>query len=395
MKYITLSNGFVLPIIGMGTYPQKEVLKELIPKAVQLGYTMFDTSDNYMNEEFYGQGYYRAIDDGDNLITITKFSSPYEDFRWVYEKSIKNIYNSNQRGKLVYLLHWPYPHLYPQIWEFMEELYIEGKCEAIGVCNFETKHLSVLLENCRIKPMINQIECHPLFSQRDICRMCEENDIQIMAYSPIARMDSRLISHHFLNELAKKYAKSVVQIILRWHIEQGRIIIPATKNQDRLEENIDLFDFKLTPQEVEKIDGLECGLRIRFNPNERFSEDEISAMKRESLFVNTKRKTDNTKIIIYGAGTYGRQLYRFLTRLGTRIDFFCQTLAGEMDVIYETPVITMDELENLEGNKIVLIAIENEKISHTIKQNIEKKILHDVAIYECAKLVKTFYPQNK
>lgn len=394
MDYITLNNGFVLPVVGMGTYPQKEELKELIPEAFRLGYTLFDTSDNYLNEKFYGQGYYSSVDKErpQNGITITKFSYPFEDFRWVYEKSIKNIYGSHQRENLVYLLHWPYPYLYPHIWKFMEDLYIEGKCEAIGVCNFETEHLSVLLETCRIKPMINQIECHPFFQQKEICRMCGENSIQIMAYSPIGRMDPRLISHPLLNKLAEKYSKSIVQIILRWHIEQGRIIIPATKNPSRLEENICIFDFALTKREVEKINELECGLRIRFDPNERFTKNEISAMKKESLFVNTKRETDKTQIIIYGAGTYGRQLYRFLQRLGIKADFFCQTVADDKKVVYETPVIAMNELENLEGTKIVLMAMENESICNKIKMSIEELNIDNIAVYGCRELIKDFYP---
>ncbi len=394
MEYVTLNNGFTLPVMGMGTYPQKEELKELIPEAFRLGYTLFDTSDNYSNEKFYGQGYYGSVDKErpQNSITITKFSYPFEDFRWVYEKSIKNIYGSHRRENLVYLLHWPYPHLYPHIWKFMEDLYIEGKCEAIGVCNFETTHLSVLLQNCRIKPMINQVECHPLFRQKEICAMCEENDIQIMAYSPLGRMDYRLIDNPILNKLARKYNKTVVQIVLRWHIERGRVVIPATKNPTRLDENINIFDFRLTREEVELIDELECGLRIRFDPNNRFTPDEISAMKNESIFINTKRKADKTQIIIYGAGTYGRQLYRFLQRLGVKIDYYCQTVVDETKVLHETPIITMNELKKLEGRKIVLIAMENKKISHEVKINIEKKIMDNVAVYECRELIKDFYP---
>lgn len=387
MKFIKLSNGFVIPIIGMGTYPQKEELEELVLAADQVGYSLFDTSDNYKNESFYGRGY-RQIIDNEKTITITKFSNPFEDIDNIYENSIREIYNSNQKRNLIYLLHWPYPHMYLKLWELMEELYFEGKCDVIGVCNFEVKHLSRLLEKCRVKPMINQIECHPFFQQKEICKFCEQNSIQVMAYTPIGRMHSSLRENVLLNNLAVKYGKTIAQIILRWHIEQERIIIPSTRSKQRLKENINIFDFSLTKEEINEINKLDCGLRIRFDPNERFSNKEVMAMKNESLFMDYDKKKIKPYIIIYGAGVYGKQLYKFLKRIGSKVDFFCQTNEGGIREIYNIPIIDVNKLRNINGKKIILIAIKDKEISKGMKLSLENE---DTIVYECRQLIKEIY----
>ena len=387
MKYVTLSNGFAIPMIGMGTYPQKGELEELIPTAYQTGYHLFDTSDNYNNEGFYGIGY-RKLTDNDKIITITKFSTPFEDFFDVYENSVTEIYNTEKKRNLVYLLHWPYPHMYLKLWELMEDLYFEGKCDVIGVCNFEVKHLSVLLDNCRVKPMINQIECHPLFQQREICEFCEQNNIQLMAYSPIGRMHSFLSENQLLNKLATKYEKTIPQVILRWHIQKDRVVIPATKSKQRLKENINIFDFQLTKQEVDEIDKLDCGLRIRFDPNKRFSDSEVKAMKNESFFMNYDNKETKPYLIIYGSGVYGKQLCKFLKRIGSKVDFFCQTNKEEIREVYNIPIIDINSLKNINGKKIILIAIKNKEVSKDIKLDLENE---DTVVYDCKKIIEEIY----
>ena len=141
----------------------------------------------------------------------------------------------------------------------------------IGVCNFEVKHLKKLLSKCRIKPMFNQIELHPLFRQPEICGFCEEHGIRIMSYSPLARMNARLFQNEQLELLAEKYSKSIAQVILRWNIQHEYIPIPATANLSHAEMNIDIFDFELTDDEMLLIDSLDEGMRIRYNPNTMFS----------------------------------------------------------------------------------------------------------------------------
>lgn len=278
VEEITLSNGFRIPAIGFGTFPNKENLLEIIPNAIQTGYRLFDTSDNYQNEEFVGEAIRKSHSelsgDGDKVITVTKFSqgTAASKFEIVFQKSFRNLFIDNEEEAIdIYLMHWPYPFLYPYIWKQMEKKYKEGKCKAIGVCNFELKHLNKLMKACEIKPMINQLECHPMFRQATICDYCQSNDIQIMSYSPLARMHPKLMENEILMAIAAKYNKSVSQIILRWNYQHKFISIAGTKSLAHMQNNFNIFNFELRQSDMEQIDSLDCGMRIRFDPNKRFS----------------------------------------------------------------------------------------------------------------------------
>lgn len=257
-----------LPVIGYGTFPNTEELLESIPKAYKAGYRLVDTSDNYDNEEYIGKGILNYKD----CILITKFSQPYR----AYE--VKRCFSESSERLLrkpdIYLMHWPYPFLWKIIWRQMEELYLKGECNAIGVCNFKVKRLKQLLRFCRVKPIINQIERHPLFQQNEIVRFCKNNSIQIMSYSPVARQTPILHNSEILKELSRKYGKSINQIILKWHITKETIPIPASKSEEHIKENIALFDFELLDDEIMKIDALEKNMRIRYDPDKRFGKKE-------------------------------------------------------------------------------------------------------------------------
>lgn len=268
MDCVTLYNGLQLPIIGYGTFPQKDILAHNVPYAYNVGYRMLDTSDNYLNEEFVGNGL-ASIENAD-IIVITKFSQPLRT------SELENCFNESfcklkRKGELdVYLMHWPFPYLWKTEWRKMEDLYLQGKCAAIGVCNFDIGYLKELLRVCRVKPMINQFEHHPLFQQKELVEMCKQENIQVMSYSPLARMDEQLNANRVLTHIAEKYGKTVNQVILRWNIDTNCIPIPASSSEKHIKENFDIFDFKLTKDEIESINELDCGKRIRFNPRTRF-----------------------------------------------------------------------------------------------------------------------------
>ena len=267
MKTIRLLNGYNIPIIGYGTYPQKESLPDNICKAYVVGYRMFDTSDNYSNEAYLGKGM-KAIST-DECVILTKYSRPGLESQ--FEEAFTNS-ETNVGGKIdIYLLHWPYPFLWKYQWKKMERLYFDGKVKAIGVCNFEVNKLKKLLKFCRVSPMINQIERHPLFQQRDILEFCNINNIQVMCYSPVARADSELMNNPVLIEIANKYHKTVSQVIIRWDIDTGTVPIPGASSEAHISENIDIFDFNLTKEEINRINQLESGKRIRFDPKTRFN----------------------------------------------------------------------------------------------------------------------------
>lgn len=261
-----LNNGYSIPLIGYGTFPQKESLVSNIPLAIKIGYRMVDCSDNYRNEEFIGRGLKET--DTSNIVVVTKFSQPFRthELETCFEESYQKLGRIN-----VYLLHWPFPFLWKRQWRKMEDLYLSGKCDAIGVCNFDLGYLKELLSFCRVKPAINQFERHPIYQQRELCEFCHNNDIAVMSYSPVARMDKTLHESAIMKQISEKYKKTVSQVILRWDIDTNCIPIPASSSLNHIKENWDLYDFSLDEKDVEEINNLEIGKRIRFNPRTRFS----------------------------------------------------------------------------------------------------------------------------
>ena len=149
----------------------------------------------------------------------------------------------------------------------MEKLYEEGLVGAIGVCNFHEHHLEKLLKIAKVKPVINQIELHPLLTQIPLRGYCKSKGIQIQSYSPVARMDKKLIENKILALIAKKYNKTVPQIILKWNIQSDIITIPKSGNKTRIRENFDIFNFELSDEELKKIDNLNENYRVRYNPD--------------------------------------------------------------------------------------------------------------------------------
>lgn len=267
-EYIKLYNGYSIPCIGYGTFPQKEQLVENIVLACKTGYLLVDSSDNYHNEKFIGDAL-NNIESNQIPFIITKCSKPLNAYNIteLFQESKKKL-----NGNLdIYLLHWPYPFLWKIMWKQMEGLYIEGKCSAIGVCNFEEKHLKKLMKICEVKPMINQIEIHPDFQQKSTVNYCEKNNIKIMSYSPLARIDNLLYSNEAINQIAKDKNKSVSQVILKWNIQKGFIPIPGSSSFNHLKENFDINDFNLTKNEMQIIDSQDSNNRVRYDPDKRFT----------------------------------------------------------------------------------------------------------------------------
>lgn len=265
-----LSNGVTIPKIMIGTYPLKGYeLIRTIREATKCGYFGLDAASAYGNERWVGLARQTMPIQKRELFITTKFN--------VFDEKVnirKELEGSMKRMALksidLYLMHWPHPKNYIEAWKQMEELYLEGKVKAIGVCNFQQRHLNKLLENAKVKPMVNQIEIHPLFTQKDLIAKCQKEGIQVEAYCPFAQMDKRLQKNNILENIANKYHKKISQIILRWDIEQGIIPLPRTTKVERLKENIDIFDFELTKEEIELIDSLNENYKIY--PEEKYCE---------------------------------------------------------------------------------------------------------------------------
>lgn len=256
-------------VVGLGTFPYKQELENVLPKALGLGYSFVDTSDDYENEEFVGK-----YINNKQLKIFSKFSYVHliNNFENHFNASKKKL-EANGGYLSCYLMHWPYPFLYKKIWSKMEELYLSGKVDEIGVCNFTCKHLMKLMKSCRVKPMYNEIEVHPLFQQRDTVEFCQNNGIKVISYSPFARMDKRLFENEVLKEIAKREETSIANIILKWNIEKNCIPIPSTsKEKHLLDMSINNLDkIELTDDDIKHVDNLECNGRIRYNPDTYFS----------------------------------------------------------------------------------------------------------------------------
>ncbi|NFG42680.1 aldo/keto reductase [Clostridium botulinum] len=294
-KQIKLSNDVVLPSLGYGSaivlrymynncsfktsakywirniikdrrqFKKDKSLPKIIEKAMELNCTLFDTSRAYAGSE-YVLGKILKKYNRDKYFICTKLCNSDQkegNVRAALEKSLRQL---NLEYVDLYLIHWPQTGTWLKCWKQMEEIYKEGLCKAIGVCNCNIHHLEELKQVAEIMPMVNQFECHPLFTQYELRQYCKENYIQVMAYTPTARMDERL-RNTVLMDLSRKYKKSLAQIVIRWHIQNGNIPIVNTSNQEHLRENIDVFNFRLTQEEMNLIDGININSRLRYDPD--------------------------------------------------------------------------------------------------------------------------------
>lgn len=282
-----LSNGIEIPAIGMGTYPLNgEILKNAVFDAYCTGYHLFDTADNYYNEEDLGislnQLYKKKSVHRSELFLVSKLSdelyrpgtlgggsnrgiyfwkkSPFmqekDAVRKVVQKKLDNSLKLLQTDYLdLLLMHWPYPDFFEEIWYEMENLYQKGIVRAIGVCNCRERHFERLKNSCRIFPMVNQFESSPVNTKNNLSEYCHLHNVHVMIYSPLMnlRLKTSVAYKNYIQELANKYNKEIAQIILRFDIQRGFTPIPKSAHKERLISNISVFDFELEHEEMEKL----------------------------------------------------------------------------------------------------------------------------------------------
>lgn len=257
-----------LPSIGLGTYPMNgKTLCKVVLKSKKYGYRLFDTSSAYGNEKWLGLSLKLSFMKRNSYYIITKVSNQEQrngNIKDALERQLKRL---GVDYIDLYLMHWPQTDTFLDTWKQMEELYKEGKVKQIGVSNFHVHHLEKLLEIATVIPTYNEVELHPLLSQEELVEYCKSKGIKMISYSPFARMDEKLMKHPVLISIAKKYNKAVTQIILRWNIQLGYIPIPKSSNKKRLKENIDIFDFQLTEDDMNKINSINENYRVRYDPD--------------------------------------------------------------------------------------------------------------------------------
>ena len=297
MEHYILSNGVKMPVMGLGTddvfYLRKlktssnryvnrlltayhnhilkprleRKLSQTIADAFQMGYRLIDTSAAYHNEGAIGRAIKISGVPREELFVTTRVTNNQQ-----YKGTVREgFFNSLKALGLdyvdLYQIHWPVSGHYLDTWKEMEKLYEEGYVKVLGVANCHEHHIEDILKICKIAPMVNEVEVHPLFSQKALKAYCESKNIRMEAYTPLARNDERLRRNRTLLGLADKYHKTPLQIIIRWHIENRIIPIPRSTNKNRLQQNIDVFDFSLTKDEVESVDRININSRLRYDPD--------------------------------------------------------------------------------------------------------------------------------
>jgi diketogulonate reductase-like aldo/keto reductase len=272
---ITLNNGVQMPALGFGVLNSTgDETVRAVKTAIETGYRLIDTAAAYRNEEEVGEGIRQSgIDRSELFVTTKLFLADYG-----YEKALHAFDASMAKLGLdyldLYLLHWPVPRTFDATlasWRALEKLHADGRVRAIGVCNFNPDHLAKLIERSEVVPVLNQVELHPYFIQRRVRTANAEQGVLTQAWSPIGGVKrywakNPAAVHDPLHdpvivEIGAKHGKTTAQIILRWHIEHGTSAIPKSSRAERIAENINIFDFKLTPEEIDAIDALDCDER--------------------------------------------------------------------------------------------------------------------------------------
>jgi 2,5-diketo-D-gluconate reductase A len=258
MQNIKLNNGIEMPILGFGVFQVTDLAEceRSVLDAINSGYRLIDTAQSYNNEEAVGNAIQKSSVPREELFITTKL--------WIQDQGIqgtkKAFETSLKKLKLdyldLYLIHQPYGDVYGE-WRAMEELYKEGKVRAIGVSNFHPDRLMDLIVHHEIRPAVNQIETHPFHQQLDAQHFLIENDVQIESWGPFAEGKNDIFSNVLLQAIADKHKKSIAQVILRWLTQRGVIAIPKSVKKERMEENINIFDFELSAEDMEAIKTLD------------------------------------------------------------------------------------------------------------------------------------------
>nr|WP_145157031.1 aldo/keto reductase [Paenibacillus terrae] len=266
-----LNNGIEMPWLGLGVFKVEEgsELVEAVKAAVKHGYRSIDTAAVYANETSVGQGIREALADNglkreDLFVTSKVWNADlgYESTIAAYETSLKKL---GLDYLDLYLIHWPVAGKYKEAWRAMEQLYKDGRVKSIGVSNFQVHHLEDLMKDAEIVPVVNQVEFHPLLTQKELRNFTKQHNIQLEAWSPL--MQGELLNHPLLKEIADKYGKSIAQVVLRWDLQHGVVTIPKSTKEHRIVENASLFDFELSREDMDRIDGLNENRRVGPDPD--------------------------------------------------------------------------------------------------------------------------------
>ncbi len=262
-----LHNGVQMPYFGLGVYLSKDGSEVInaVKEALNHGYRHIDTAAIYNNEEGVGKGIQESNVDRKDIFLVSKVWNTDQG----YDATLKAFDASLERLGTdyldLYLIHWPKGELSKETWKALEKLYKQKRVRAIGVSNFLQHHLEDLLTSAEIVPMVNQMEFHPYLVQQDLIDFCKSKGIQYEAWSPL--MQGNIFDLDIMKNLASKYNKTIAQVVLRWDLQKGVVTIPKSSKKERIIANSDLFDFELSEEDVQLLDGLDKGKRFGPDPD--------------------------------------------------------------------------------------------------------------------------------
>jgi diketogulonate reductase-like aldo/keto reductase len=263
---VELLNGVTMPRLGLGVWRSQEgeEVERAVSAALQAGYRSIDTASMYGNEAGVGKAVRESGIPRDQIFVTTKVwndQQGYDNTLRAFEQSADNLGLGHVD---LYLVHWPVQDKYKDTYRALEELYDQGRVRAIGVSNFKEHHLEDLMGSCRIKPMVNQVELHPLLTQTKLRMFCRKEGIQLESWRPLMQGNLDL---PLLQELSHKYGKTPAQIVIRWHLQLGVVTIPKSVTESRIRENAHVFDFELAPEDMNRIGALNEDRRYGADPD--------------------------------------------------------------------------------------------------------------------------------
>jgi len=269
-KTLLLSNGKQIPIIGIGTFNNINDIENTIKYSYEAGYRLIDSAVSYKNEEQIGKSIKKLGLKREDLFLTTKIPAKKMSFDNTIKQVNQSLLNFDTDYIDLVLLHWPSSKKEDRVscWKALEQLVIEKKINSIGVSNFLIPHIKDILEICKIKPVVNQIELHPLFYDKETIEFCHKENILIEAYSPFAQMNESLTKNDMINNIAKKYEVSLNQVLVRWNLQNAFIVIPKSTKKERISQNIDIDNFELTIEEMEKLNNMNNNLKVGWDPRE-------------------------------------------------------------------------------------------------------------------------------